>query len=146
MLLIGILAFAMTFQLEERSSTLSMALMVFGTGLFLVGIFRMFWKSKEVVYLPTGSIAKEHSIFYDIKHLDKLTHLINSDSFSNKEIKSTAGGNVRLDVILSDDKKFAAIQLFQFIPYTYQPVTSVRYYTEDEAAAVISFISESKKH
>ena len=31
MLLVGILAFASTFELEDRSSTVSMALMVFGT-------------------------------------------------------------------------------------------------------------------
>ena len=35
MLLIGILSFASTFELEDKSSTVSMALMVFGTGLFL---------------------------------------------------------------------------------------------------------------
>ena len=38
MLLIGILSFASTFELEDKSSTVSMALMVFGTGLFLLGI------------------------------------------------------------------------------------------------------------
>ena len=36
MLLIGILSFASTFELEDKSSTVSMALMVFGTGLFLL--------------------------------------------------------------------------------------------------------------
>ena len=34
MLLIGILAFASTFELDDKSSTTSMALMVLGTGLF----------------------------------------------------------------------------------------------------------------
>ena len=68
MLLIGILAFASTFELDDKSSTTSMALMVLGTGLFLIGIFRLFWKSKEVVYLPTKSVAKEHSVFFDLKH------------------------------------------------------------------------------
>lgn len=144
MLLIGILAFASTFGLEERSSTLSMSLMVLGTGLFLVGIFRMFWKSKEVVYLPTGSVAKEHSVFFDLKHMDKLTALINSGSFQEKEIKSDASGNVRMDIILSADNKFAAVQLFQFIPYTYQPITAVRYFTNEDASSVAIFLSKSK--
>ena len=63
MLLIGILAFASIFELDDKSSTASMALMVLGTGLFLMGIFRLFWKSKEVIYLPTKSVAKEHSVF-----------------------------------------------------------------------------------
>ena len=117
MLLVGILAFVSTFELDDKSSTVSMALMVLGTGLFLMGIFRLFWKSKEVIYLPTKSVAKEHSIFFDLKHMDALRNLVNSGSFSaGSHIKSEASGNIRMDVILSADKKFAAVQLFQFIP------------------------------
>ena len=145
MLLIGILSFASTFELEDKSSTISMALMVFGTGLFLVGIFRIFWKSKEVVYVPTGSVAKEQSVFFDLKHMDALKNLVNSGSFSaDSKIKSEASGNIRMDVILSADKKFAAVQLFQFIPYTYQPITSVQYFTDEQASAVIAFLAKSK--
>ena len=139
MLLIGILAFASTFELDDKSSTTSMALMVLGTGLFL------FWKSKEVVYLPTKSVAKEHSVFFDLKHMDALKNLVNSGSFSaDSKIKSEASGNIRMDVILSADKKFAAVQLFQFIPYTYQPITSVQYFTNEEASAIVAFLSKSK--
>lgn len=47
MLLIGILSFASTFELEDKSSTVSMALMVFGTGLFLLGIFRLFGSQRK---------------------------------------------------------------------------------------------------
>ena len=143
MLLVGILAFASTFELEDKSSTVSMAL---GTGLFLMGIFRLFWKSKEVIYLPTKSVAKEHSIFFDLKHMDALRNLVNSGSFSaGSNIKSEASGNIRMDVILSADKKFAAVQLFQFIPYTYQPITSVQYFTDEQASAVIAFLAKCSK-
>ena len=45
------------------------------------------------------------------------------------EIKSSGSGNVRMDVMISQDNKCAAVQLYQFVPYTYTPVTSVRYYT-----------------
>ncbi|MDD3040589.1 hypothetical protein [Bacteroides sp.] len=145
MLLVGILSFAFTFELEDKSSTISMALMVFGIGLFLVGIFRMFWKSKEVVYVPTGSVAKESTIFFDLKHLDKLKELVNSGTFSiDSDIKSETSGNLRMDVILSEDKKFAAVQLFQFVPYTYQPITIVHYFTNREATAVATFLAKSK--
>lgn len=146
MLLVGILAFGSTFELEEKSSTISMALMVFGTVLFLLGIFRLFWKSKEVVYLPTKSVTKEHSIFFDLKYVDSLMKIVNSGSFSaDSAIKSDSSGNIRMDVILSEDKKFAAVQLFQFVPYNYQPVTSVQYFTNDEASAVVAFLAQSKQ-
>ena len=145
MLLIGILSFASTFELEDKSSTISMVLMVFGTGLFLVGIFRMFWKSKEVVYVPTGSVAKEQSVFFDLKHMDKLKELVNFGNLSvDSGIKSETSGNLRMDIILSEDNKFAAVQLFQFIPYTYQPITTVHYFTNGEAATIAAFLAKSK--
>lgn len=145
MLVIGVLLFASTFELDDKSSTVSMALMVFGTGLILFGIFRLFWKSKEVVYVPTGSVAKERSIFFDLKYLDQLANLVNAGSFSaDSNVKSATSGNLRMDVILSADKKFAAVQLFQFVPYTYQPVTTVQYFIGDRAEAVAAFLSKSR--
>lgn len=126
MLLLGILVFVSTFEVTDRSSTLSMLLMVLGTAFFLLGIFRLFWKSKEVVYLPTGSVTKERSIFFDLKHMGKLKEMIEKGHLTLEDgVKSEGSGNVRMDVILSQDNKFAAIQLFQFVPYTYTPVTSV---------------------
>ena len=110
-----------------------------------MGIFRLFWKSKEVIYLPTKSVAKEHSVFFDLKHVDTLMNFVNSGSFSTDlKIKSEASGNIRMDVMLSADKKFAAVQLFQFVPYTYQPITPVQYFTNEEASAVVVFLSKSK--
>ena len=145
MLLLGILIFASTFEVTDRSSTLSMLLMVLGTAFFLLGIFRLFWKSKEIVYLPTGSVAKERSMFFDLKYIGKLTEMIeNGNLDSEAGVKSESSGNVRMDIMISQDNKFAALQLFQFVPYTYTPVTSVRYFTGSEAAAVSAFLSKCK--
>ncbi|EKU87788.1 hypothetical protein [Bacteroides oleiciplenus] len=145
MLLLGVLVFASTFEITDRSSTLSMLLMVLGTAFFLLGIFRLFWKSKEVVYLPTGSITKERSIFFDLKHMGKLKEMIEKGHLAVEDgVKSEGSGNVRMDIILSQDNKFAAVQLFQFVPYTYTPVTSVHYYTGNDAATVSAFLSKCK--
>lgn len=147
MLLIGVLAFISTFEMEDRSSTLSMGLMVLGTGLFLIGIFRLFWKSKEVVYLPTGSIAKEQSVFFDLKYMDQLKEIVKLGTFSaDTNLKGGTSGNLRMDIILSEDKKFAAVQLFQFVPYTYNPITSVQYFTNGEVSAVADFLSKCRLH
>ena len=122
-----------------------MLLMVLGTAFFLLGIFRLFWKSKEVVYIPTGSITKERSVFFDLKHMGKLKEMIEKGQLSIEEgVKSEGSGNVRLDVILSQDNKFAAVQLFQFVPYTYTPVTSVHYYTGNDAATISAFLAKCK--
>lgn len=145
MLFLGVLLFASTFEVNTHSSTLSMLLMVSGTAFFLLGIFRLFWKSKELVYLPTGSITRERSLFFDLKHMSKLKEMIEKGQLSLDEgVKSEGSGNVRMDIILSHDSKFAAVQLFQFVPYTYTPITSVHYYTDGDAATVSTFLSKCK--
>lgn len=145
MLLIGIFIFASIFGVNDKSSTVSMGLMVLGTALFLLGVFRLFWKSKELVYLPTGSVAKERSLFFDLKYVGKLKEMLESGQMDNEAgVKSEGSGNVRLDVMISQDKKFAAVQLFQFVPYTYTPITSARYFTGGDAVAVSSFLSKCK--
>lgn len=48
--------------------------------------------------------------------------------------------------MISQDNKFAAVQLYQFVPYTYTPVTSVRYYTGSDAVAVSTFLEKCKQH
>lgn len=146
MLLIGILLFASILEVNDKSSTISMALMVLGTILVLLGVFRLFWKTKEMVYLPTGSVARQQSFFFDLKHMEKLKEMIEQGSSEcAPQVKSESSGNVRMDVMLSKDNKFAAIQLFQFVPYTYTPVTSVRYFTGTEAATISSFLLRCKK-
>ena len=85
LLLLGVLVFASTFEITDRSSTLSMLLMVLGTAFFLLGIFRLFWKSKEVVYIPTGSVTKERSVFFDLKHMGKLKEMIEKGQLSTED-------------------------------------------------------------
>ena len=43
MLLLGVLVFASTFEIADRTSALSMLLMVLGMGFFLLGIFCLLW-------------------------------------------------------------------------------------------------------
>ena len=116
MLLVGVFIFASIFEMSDKSSTLSM-----------------------------GSVTKERSVFFDLKYLGKLTDMIENEQLNGEtEIKSSGSGNVRMDVMISQDNKFAAVQLYQFVPYTYTPVTSVRYYTGSDAVAVSTFLEKCK--
>ncbi len=145
MILAGILVFFATFHLEDKGSALGMGLMVLGSGLFLGGVFRLFWKSKQLVYLPTGSVTKAESYFFDLKNMDKLKGMVNSGTFTgDTNLKCEASGNLRLDVMISEDKQFAAVQLFQFVPYVYNTVTPVQYFTNGEASDVAAFLLKCK--
>lgn len=142
--IVGVGAFVTSLRMGDASSTMSMLFMAGGTILFLLAMFRLFWKSKEWVYIPTGSVAKEGSCFFDVCDLQALTDVLDKRAFDAKnDIKVKTNGNVRMDYMLSQDKKFVAIQLFRFIPYTYEPASSVIYYTGNNASAFVHCLETS---
>ena len=112
---IGAGAFATSLKMGDSSSTMSMVFMAGGTILFLWAVFRLFWRSKEWVYAPTGSVAKEGACFFDVCDLQALTETLEKKGFETKnDVKVKTNGNVRMDYMISQDKKFVAAQLFRF--------------------------------
>lgn len=145
-LFLGCVLFLCVFMMHDKSSVLSMSFMVIGTAFFLIGVFRLFWKSTEVFYTPTGSLVSEVSFFFNLKDLPALSQLMTDKQFCEQTALTCEGsGNVRLDALLSQDHRFAALQLFQFVPYTYTPVTSVVYFTDREAQSVSAFLKDCKR-
>lgn len=137
-------AFATSLKMGDSSSTMSMFFMAGGTILFLLAVYRLFWRSKEWVYLPTGSVAKEGSCYFDVCDLQTLNNALDKKTFtSHKDVKVKTNGNVRMDYMISQDKKFVAVQLFRFIPYTYEPASSVIYYTGNDASAFVHCLETS---
>lgn len=145
-LLTGIVMLYFTWRMNgDSSSALNMLLMIAGAGLSVFGLVRFMRNSKEVVYAPTGSLAKEQCLFFDLKHLDDLKQCVGTGKFpGDASIKTEDNGNIRMDVIISQDRKFAAVQLSQFVPYTYNPVTTIQYYTNGEAQSLHEFITSCR--
>ncbi len=142
---VGISIFAVSYGMDDSSSTLSMLCMTIGTILILLGIFRLFWRSKEWVYLPTKSTIKEGSSFFDEGNLSTIADALRKKDFtSGRNAPMKPGGSVRLDYFLSRDRKFAAVQLFRFIPYTYEPASSIYYYTDNDAAAFVHCLDKGR--
>lgn len=142
MLIVGILLFIAVFVMADHTSTIGMLLMVCGTVLILGSVFRLFWKSKHLIYLPTGSVANERILYFDLKYLNSLSALLDNLSAEVTGVKSGSSGNVRMDVLMTKDSKFVAVQLFQFVPYTYTPVTDVKYYTGAEAVKLSTCLAK----
>ena len=132
--LAGIAGFIYAWNLEDITSSLGMALMTFGTIFVLWAIFRIFWKSMEWIYIPTGSVTNEGSCYFDSSDINDLIKIFESKNITRGNhhyIKSN--GNIRLDYMLSNDNKFVAAQLLKYIPYTYEPVSEVYYFTNKES-------------
>ena len=142
MLLVGLILFVMVWQSDTMSSTVSLLCIVVGTGLFLWTIFRLFWQSSVKVYVPTGSVVRERILYFGQDALDNLTESVETGDWRKAlAARPTPHGSVRLDVLASKDGRFAAVQLFRFVPHTYVPSTAVRVYVGDEAAEFIGFLS-----
>ena len=62
--------------------------------------------------------------------------MVKNDFSGTSRFTFKEGGNGRLDYLASKDGRFVAVQLLQFVPYSYEPITGVFYYTDDDAVAV----------
>ena len=80
-----------------------------------------------------------------ISAVQALTETLEKKGFETKnDVKVKTNGNVRMDYMISQDKKFVAAQLFRFIPYTYEPASSVFYFTGDDASAFVHCLETSE--
>lgn len=125
----------------DKSSTMHMALLTIGTILVLCGIYRLFFRCKEIIYMATGSSITEGSCYFDISDLQKMSSLLEKKDFNGKaEILMKMRGNARMDYMISKDRKFAAVQLYHFIPYTYEAASRIFYFTDEDSEQFIHYI------
>ena len=128
--LCGVISIVFSLNQDKSDSTLSMTLLAVGIILILFALYRFFTKSHEMIYKPTG-------LYMDMVELQSLKGMMEKNDFSaSSRLAFKEGGNGRLDYLVSKDGRFVATQLFQFVPYTYEAVTGVFYYTDDDAVAV----------
>lgn len=131
--------------IQESFSLHNVVLLISSILLCLAGFYQLQYKSKEVRYLPTRSVIKEKSYSFNLRYLETLKEMIETGNFAdNNFIEKETNGNLRMDVMMSDDKKFAAVRLVQFIPYSYIPITDIQYMRNDNINALESFLDPQK--
>ena len=106
-----------------------------------------FGLKKQLVYVPTGSPVKVIKKNYNSDAIAPLRRIIENDSkglaSAVKAFKSQTKplGNLELDICVSEDKNFVALQLLQFgEEYAYHPITEVAFYEGDQAHLVSTIL------
>ena len=136
--LCGFVMISFSALLGKSNDTLSMVSLTIGVVMAIVSVYHFFAKRYETVYSPTGSVVQSGSLYMDTVELQHVRLLIEKNNFANApRISFKDGGNGRLDYLVAKDGKFVAIQLFQFVPYTFEPISDKCYYTNEEATAVV---------
>ena len=140
--LVGVVGIVLSCVVDESDSTLCMALLTVGILLMLFALYRFFTKRSETVYKATGSEVRSGTLYMDAVELQNLQRMMEKNDFSaSSRLAFKDGGNGRLDYMISKDGRFVAVQLLQFVPYTYEAVTGLFYYTDDDAISIARCIS-----
>lgn len=136
----GMVSILCSVMLDE--SAFCMALLTIGIFLLLFSFYRFFTKRYETVYKPTGSVVRSGTIFMETSELQTLQQMMLDHHFSSlPRLALKEAGNGRLDYLKSKDGKFVAVQLFRYVPYTYEPVSGIYYYKDDDAIAIARCIN-----
>ena len=89
----------------------------------------------KAIYTPTGSTVKAIVLEYSPSEGEKVQRLLDmpldkmaADIEQEGKPATGANGNFRLEVCLSDDHQFCALQLFRFADFCYRPLFEPRLY------------------
>jgi len=91
--------------------------------------------STKAVYTPTGSPVKATVLEYTLSEGERVERLLDmpldkmtAEIGQKGKPRADANGNFRLEVCLSDDRQFCALQLFRFADFSYRPLFEPRFY------------------
>ena len=126
-------------KVEDSSSASGPVLLVGGIAFLVAGGIRLMIRKRSLIYVPTGSLVKKGSCFFDAGDLSVLRRMLEEKTFDGKaEVLPKKDGGVRMDYMVSQDGNFAAVQLLKYVPYAYEPASSVFHYTGEEASAFVN--------
>ncbi len=109
------------------------------------GIGKLFGGS-SMAYQPTGSEIKKQRVCFNMEDITPLANMLAECQFpESPNFKANpAADSARMEVLYSKDNQFAAVQLFQYIPFEYQIFSPIHIYTNQEAVAFLNFMNAIK--
>ena len=147
MTFLGALLFMITVFFHIETREVIMTLVISGGCLFFLGMSGLMSRPMKLVFLPTGSRIKYHSIFFSQKDLDNILTIIDDGSFFEHELTDRVKeeGNVQIGILLSKDKRFAAILVGLYEYESYKPLRSVACFCDEHANAISDFLKKHKQ-
>ncbi len=145
LIVIGVLCLVAYSTQENKTTNMSMFYMSIGAIFIATGLILMLAKNRHDVYAPTGSPVKKFAHFFHREDMEKLINLLNNKTFPNASpITFSPNASMRMNIIHSADKKIASVQLFEYIPHSYEPASKLFYYTDSEASDFLNYIKDCK--
>ena len=103
--------------------------------------------STKVIYTPTQSPVKATVQEYSPSEGERMQRLLGmsldkmaTDIGQKGKPKTGANGNFRLEVCMSNDHQFCALQLLRFSDFSYHPLFEPRFYEGKDAELVTQLL------
>lgn len=112
---------------DRFSTSVEMLILLAGVALVVWGIVHAARKYNKVVYLPSGSSVVLAQFSMDAMSKKRVVESLEKGVLDADSVVLRHGGSLRLDILRSTDGSLNAVQVFEFVPYTYSPVTEVFY-------------------
>lgn len=146
LIILGIALYILSTTIHDTTSSLYMVSAVGAFAALLIGILKLFMGGKETLYLPTKSPVKGYTIYLEGLSGNELVELIEKRKFDDiRTAKRKESGPVRLDIQRSEDDRFVALQVMQYVPYAYENVSGTYYFHEEQAPEVAASIGNPAK-
>ena len=146
LMLAAVLATLGAFSVTDPNSSLSTFLLTAAVCLFLGGSVKFFTGRNCYFFKPTGSWIKRMSVYFDNKERQALKDCLESKEFERlKGLKRQINSGVKMDVMLSSDNRFVAVQLSEYVPYTYEAFSPVMCYYAEDAFLLSDFFRNDKQ-
>lgn len=126
-LLIGIVLMVMALsEISDTKSSIYFFTIIVSVIAMIIGIIKIFFGGKERVFTPTKSKVREFTLKYSSRDYSTLkTALETGDLRDMQNLKMTENSELKMDILISDDNQFATCQIFEWIPYSYEPKTEI---------------------
>lgn len=130
----AVVLFVGGYAMEDPNSSLSTFLFTAAVMLLVVSIIKLAMGRNCYLFRPTGSRLKKMTLYFDTKESQNLQSCLEAKRFDElKSLKRQISTGVKLDIMVAGDSKFAAVQVSEYVPYTYEAVSPVMCYYGDEA-------------
>lgn len=144
MLVAAIICSVAGFSLENPNSSISTFLFTAAIFLLFGGIIKFMMGRNCYFFRPTGSKVREITLYFDTKESHALQSCMENKQFEEiKRLKRQVNSGVKVDAMIAGDNKFAAVQISEYVPYTYEAISPVICYYGDEAKCFATYLTST---
>lgn len=129
---------------DSFPASADMLILLVGAALVVLGAVHAARKFSKVVYLPTRSDVAVAQFSMDAMSKKRVLESLENGTLTADCVVLRHGGSLRLDVLRSKDGSFNAVQVFEFVPYTYSPLTEVFYLDGKSAEELLRGLAVKK--